>query len=299
MDIIEKRKKVYKDFPKKNLNISLEDLVLLYDIEDKDYLKLINSTKLFLLKSINLAYNTKYTLEDFDEDFLTKNREKITSLPNKTPNGIINPKIETKEEYNNLQIALNNVFKNTGVFKYIKSYSPLNIRFKDSIEDPKSKTRPYYTSKFHSDAWVGHRGDSIFLIGLLGDISNNTVEFREPIGVQNNYLDKADSFDEGNKRYKESKYLGKLKTNTLGVMDHACLHRTCIEEGSKPRLSLDVAVIVDSKYSHSYDEGFDITAYKYYSKDILGNIGKSFEYHIPESINNSTTTTIEVDKKIN
>ena len=77
-------------------------------------------------------------------------------------------------------------------------------------------------------------------------------------------------------------------------MDHACAHRTLIKEGSKPRVSLDIAVLVDSEYSHSNDEGFDETAYAYYDASTLKSVGTDKTYQVDESIFNSTTTKIQV-----
>jgi len=46
--IIETRKKVYQNFPKENLEVSLADMVLLYNINQNDYQNLIEATKAFL-----------------------------------------------------------------------------------------------------------------------------------------------------------------------------------------------------------------------------------------------------------
>ena len=43
--IIETRKKVYQNFPKENLEVSLADMVLLYNINQNDYQNLIEATK--------------------------------------------------------------------------------------------------------------------------------------------------------------------------------------------------------------------------------------------------------------
>jgi hypothetical protein len=215
-------------------------------------------------------------------------------LPNKTPNGIVNPKNETSAEFVEIQKAVNNIFNNLGVYSHISKLAIPNIRYKSNSEPESAKDRPYYTSKIHSDAWVGHKGDSIFLIGILGDIDNNTVEFNEPIGVHDNYLHKANSFDEGNTRYESLKYLGELTKQKLGVMDHACAHRTIVKEGSGPRISLDIAVLVNSEYSHSNDEGFDENAYAYYDANIINSIGVDKQYQVNESIFNSNTTKVNI-----
>ena len=206
------------------------------------------------------------------------------SLPNKTPNGVLNPKKETSHEFSNIQNILNGILDDLHLFPHIKKLLPFNIRYKNNDEESWIKKRPYYTSKYHSDAWVGHVGDSQFLIGVLGDLKNNTVEFNEPINVHDNYLDKADSFEQGNTRYKDFKYLGCLPKQTVTIMDHACLHRTLIQKGAKPRISIDIAVMIDSKYSHYYSQQFKQMRYKYLEPLLVNSIGKSKKYNIPESI---------------
>ena len=82
-NIIETRKQVYKDFPKENLEISLSNLVLFYNIPENDYLDLVSNVKAFLLKSLSLVYNKEFV---WTEDFLEIHDELIMNLPNKTPN---------------------------------------------------------------------------------------------------------------------------------------------------------------------------------------------------------------------
>ena len=290
-NLIELRKKVYENFPKENLNSSSTDIVLFYDINNDDYSALTQATQNFLCKSLSLVYDREFVWTD---TFLEDNDKLIMELPNKTPNGIVNPKNETSAEFVEIQKAVNNIFNNLGVYNHISKLAIPNIRYKSNSEPESAKDRPYYTSKIHSDAWVGHKGDSIFLIGILGDIDNNTVEFNEPIGVHDNYLHKADSFDEGNTRYESLKYLGELTKQKLGVMDHACAHRTIVKEGSGPRISLDIAVLVNSEYSHSNDKGFDENAYAYYDANIINSIGLDKQYQVNESIFNSNTTKVNI-----
>jgi hypothetical protein len=292
--LFETRKKVYENFPKENLDNGSSDIVLFYNISDNDYNTLIKAAQVFLCKSLSLVHGREFTWTD---TFLEDNDKLIMNLPNKTPNGVVNPKSETINEFTEIQKAVNNILNNLGVYKNIKKLAIPNIRYKSSIEPKEVQNRPYYTSKYHSDAWVGHQGDSIFLIGILGDVDNNTVEFNEPLGVQDNYLHKAESFDEGNTRYEAIKLLGTLTKQKLGVMDHACLHRTLVKAGSKPRISLDIAVLVDSEYSHANGEGFDETAYSYYNADLIDSIGKNNVYNVEESIFNSIKTTIKIQSK--
>jgi len=291
-DLITNRKKVYQNFPKQNTTIDSSDIVLFYDINDDDFNNLVENTKIFLCKSLSLVYNREFIWND---TFLEDNDELIQNLPNKTSNGILKPKQETSKEFTEIQKSLNNILNNLGISEHVKKLTIPNIRYKSINEPEEAKIRPYYTSKLHSDAWVGHKGDSIFLIGVLGDINNNTVEFNEPINPHENYLHKAESFDEGNTRYESLKYIGQLFKQRLGVMDHACVHRTLVKENSKPRISLDVAVLVDSKFSHSYDEGFDDTAYQYYDITTLQNISLTKHFTITDPILSSEYTPITID----
>jgi hypothetical protein len=290
-NIIETRKKIYRNFPKENLEISLNNIVLAYNINDNDYDQLINNIKAFVIKSLTLVNNKNFIWND---TFLEDNDELINNLPNKTPNGIINPKQETINEYNNIQISINKILKNLNLDKHIKSLAVFNLRYKSANEPQNAQNRPYYTSKYHSDAWVGHVGDSIFIFGALGDIDNNTVEFNEPINVHDNYLDKAENFDEGNTRYESFKYLGTIKKQQLGVMDHACLHRTLVKENSKPRLSIDIAVMIDSEYSHANNSNFSSNSYQYHPLSLIQSVGINHKINVKESIfdNNFTTTLI-------
>jgi len=293
-NIIEKRKQVYTNLPKINLqDASSVGSVLLYDIKKNLYSNLVESVKEYLLTTLALVYDKEFIWSD---KFLEEHNDLIMELPNKTPNGIIKPKKESCSYFTNIQKNLNVILHDLGLYSHIDQIAIPNLRYKSSVESNNTKSRPYYTSKYHSDAWVGHKGDNQILVGVLGDVNNNTVEFNEPLNVHDNYLHKAESFDEGNTRYDSFNYLGTLNKQTLAVMDHACLHRTLINTGAKPRLSIDMATIINSKYSHSHDEGFDPRAYRYYDAKDINSIGKTHRYIVDESLD-SPTTTIKIEPK--
>ena len=75
-------------------------------------------------------------------------------------------------------------------------------------------------------------------------------------------------------------------------MDHACLHKTYITNDAKPRISLDIAVLIDSEYSHSNDKGFDENVYQYYNTDIINEVGKTKFYEVNESIFQTTKSNL-------
>jgi len=285
--IIEKRKKVYEDLPKINQKENSSGIVLFYNIDENQYLNLQNAVKEYLIEALTLTYNRSFVWSD---TFLEDNNDLIMGLPNKTPNGIIKPKKEIASHFTKIQDCINNILNKLEIYPHINQTVIPNLRYKTSFDPEEIKKRPYYTNKLHSDAWVGHMGDSQLLIGVLGDIENNTVEFNEPIKVHDNYLDKAESFDDGNTRYESFKYLGILNKQTLAIMDHACLHKTLINENCKPRLSIDMAVMIKNEYSHINDKGFDPNVYTYHQAENINSIGKTHRYSIIESLNESTTT---------
>lgn len=293
-NIIQNRKQVYTNLPKDNLqDESRAGSVLFYDIKKQLYYSLVESVKEYLLATLALAYDREFIWSD---SFLEDHNNLILELPNKTPNGIIKPKKEISSYFTKIQNSLNDILNDLNLYPHINQSAIPNLRYKSLVESNDTKLRPYYTSKYHSDAWVGHIGDNQILVGVLGDVNNNTVEFNEPINVHDNYLHKAESFDEGNTRYDSFKYVGTLNKQTLAVMDHACLHRTLINKGAKPRLSIDMATIINSKYSHSHNEGFDPHAYKYYAAKDINSIGKTHRYTVDESLN-SASTTVKIEPK--
>ena len=124
-NLIETRKKVYENFPKENLNLSSTDIVLFYDINNTNYTKLIEATQNFICKSLSLVHKKEFTWTD---NFLENNDELIQKLPNKTPNGVLNPKKETVVEFMEIQKAVNKIFENLGVYKHIKKLAIPNIK---------------------------------------------------------------------------------------------------------------------------------------------------------------------------
>jgi hypothetical protein len=288
--MLHNREEMYKNFPTNKLKNSSE-ILLFYGIENNLYAELQEKIKNFLLKSLSLVYGDHF---EWSDNFLIENENLINSLPNKTPNGIINPKKETLQEFTDIHTTLIKILENSELSSHIEKMIVPNIRYKSPNETFETKTRPYYTGKLHSDAWVGHQGDSQILIGCLGDISNNTVEFYKPIDISDNYLHKAESFEEGNTRYSSLEYIGKLESDELCVMDHYCIHRTLINDNSGPRISLDVAAMFDSEFSHSNDIGFDENMYNYYDIGTMESIGEEKYFQIDDSIFDSKKTTIKI-----
>ena len=66
-NIIETRKKIYRDFPKENLEVSLNDIVLAYKINDDDYNQLVNNIKIGSKSILLLSWDSS-NFPNLDED---------------------------------------------------------------------------------------------------------------------------------------------------------------------------------------------------------------------------------------
>ena len=127
-NLIEQRKKVYANLP--HSGESIENIVLFYDIQDKEYSELIEAVKNFLVKSLTLVYKKDFVWTD---TFLEDHNELIMDLPNKTPNGILNPKKETEDEFTLVQVKINQILNNLEIANHIKQTVIPNIRYKNPL----------------------------------------------------------------------------------------------------------------------------------------------------------------------
>ena len=157
------RKKIYKKISKhtkKNKLSNINDLFFYKKITFINEIQFL--TKLYIKENLTQYYNKNFNMSSFES------KEKfISKLPNITPNGIINPRKETQKIY---RLILEYVFKSiSDISPYIKNFAIPVIRYKEGNLNKKIKSRPYATSKIHSDAWVGQSGDAIISLGIIGD----------------------------------------------------------------------------------------------------------------------------------
>ena len=192
-----------------------------------------------IYKCLEIYHHKKFIRK---ENFLTAYINEISSLPNITPNGAIRPKKEIIREYNIFHKSVVNLFKKIGIFKNIYKAMNVVIRIKKGMENYTIKKRSYATSKIHSDSWSGMALDSVAMIMLIGDVSNNTVDCYEPIDFKVNILKKMKKYDQGKKYYKKIKHIAKVKKNELVIFDQLCLHKSSISKNAGPRISIDVGI---------------------------------------------------------
>ena len=192
-----------------------------------------------ILKSLRIVHKKNFKDQ---KNFLKSYFNEIILLPNITPNGAFQPKKEIIKEYNIFHKSVINLFKKIGIYKNINKAMHVVIRIKKGSENNYIKKRSYSTSKIHSDAWSGMAMDSVAMIMLFGDISNNTVNCYKPIKFNKNILKKLKKFDQGKKYFKKIKHIAKIKKHELVIFDQLCLHRSNINKYAGPRISIDVGI---------------------------------------------------------
>lgn len=192
-----------------------------------------------IYKSIDTYHQKKFIRK---KNFLYSYLNEISSLPNITPNGAIRPKKEIIKEYNIFHKSVVNLFKKIGIYKNIDNAMNVVLRIKKGAEKYTIKKRSYATSKIHSDSWSGMALDSVAMIMMIGDISNNTVDCYEPIDFKVNILKKMKKYDQGKKYYKKIKHIAKVEKDELVIFDQLCLHKSSISKNAGPRISIDVGI---------------------------------------------------------
>tara|TARA_E500000178_G_scaffold356701_1_gene437525 strand:- start:137190 stop:138083 length:894 start_codon:yes stop_codon:yes gene_type:complete len=279
--LIKSRAKLYDNFPKENLNF-LASILRSYSVGKSDLDGIKDSVENFIFE--NHKYNSDGVKTELSELSLVGDdfyRQLLTS-PAITPNGIIKPKVETLNLYQEICRSFFSLMQNLGVFDCYSKLALPNVRIKAPAiyEKEDVKVRPYYTGKLHSDAWVGHVSDSIILLILFGDLKN-TVEFFEPIKPNKYFFAKAESFESGIARVEGTAFLTTMKKNQMYVMDHGCIHRTKSDEkNSGFRISIDCAAYLKNNIGVPFTD----ETYSYYPSGNLENLGKSWMLRTKDEI---------------
>lgn len=249
-------KRIYKSrssiYNRLRLSESIKDdkgiLVKINLVKYKSEIKTIKKNISNLIyKSLNIYHRKKFIKK---KNFLNAYTNEISLLPNITPNGAIRPKREIIKEYNIFHKSVVNLFKKIDIFKNIDKAMNVVIRIKKGAENHTIKKRSYATSKVHSDSWSGMALDSVAMIMLFGDISNNTVDCYEPIDFKENILKKMKKYDHGRKYYKKLKHIAKVEKDELVIFDQLCLHKSSIGKNAGPRISIDVGIDWKKEKNH-------------------------------------------------
>jgi|GEM_PF-6076625 len=223
---------------------------------------------------------------DSYETFVQERGDDILALPNVTPNGVIRPKRETYLEYNVIHRRVQDIIRTLKLDQSIvKMRLPLTLRMVAGTASDWTLNRPRANNRMHSDFWTGGVCDLAFLLPILGDVSNTTVRFAEPVGMADDFLQELPRYEDGEKLYDSYvDYDMTMEKGHLYLQDIYCLHGTS-RNGGGFRVSMDWTIQtknypeVENFYSSdalSKDNHFDLE--EWYS------LGQEWEYFDSETM---------------
>ena len=264
-EMFKEREVVYSDLFGYRVDVTHPGHVYVYDVGDTYHDRITTASLNYLNESLRSYYKEDFNILTREE--LGLNIDKILSMPNITPGGKFLPKKETVRHLDVLQKSLLEYFESLELLDKIDELQTVNIWIKTHKQDADFSDRNKYTGKIHSDAWVGHYGDSIiWLSPLMGD--DNTMEIFKPINPTEDFFETAETFEEGQRRYSDTEMICRVSPKTMAIMDHSSLHRTSYEEGSLPRLTVSCGVSFKSSHSlksvtdKKFRKEFDSSYYK-------------------------------------
>lgn len=165
------------------------------------------------------------------------------SLNNITPTGMILPKTKTSLEYNLLlreyYSAINDLYFSE---KLSFCHTPAHLRVRWPTANSDDLIRPRHApEELHFDSWSGYSSHGLtFLLGLMGDVKGNRVNFYEPNdSYDENWLlqEKKPHSEILNSAYKLINW--KPEFQDLVILDTSVLHQTFRETNADLRFSID------------------------------------------------------------
>ena len=200
-------------------------------------------------------------------------------LKNKTPNGLLVPKKEIEDQFNNVVIAYRDILFSLNFSKIISLWSIPIVRYKDALISPENKERPMRSELPHSDTWVGWDKNSILInIPILGDTDGNRVNyFNHPNDMDETWVQKLHSFEEGAKKFANKCTLLKThyKKGYIYVADISVIHQTHRDIGCRDRVSVEIPMYID------YPKKGDFGLREALSYDEIKSIGVSKKLKFP------------------
>lgn len=271
------REKIYQNIDKSF--VRNHGILLSKKVKKKDINKLTESIINFIYKSLK-KFNLKKKISR--KNFLNKNIDLITKLPNVTPGGQIRGIKELVKEYNLIHKEFSNVLKKINLLNNLERLSWFSVRVKKGNDTLNYKKHTYSTSKKHSDMWAGERNHGKIVLMLMGDTNNNTVSFYKPSKFSKKaFTFGKKSYDQGLKQIQKSRFLGKAKKNEICLFDQYCLHKTYLSQKAKPRISIDMRVDISGNkiYNNSNSVKEDERLVLYKRKQWQKLNYKNIKYH--------------------
>jgi hypothetical protein len=185
----------------------------------------------------------KYSDVGSVDSFMSEVDEKIDELAHRTPNGVVLPKREFEDAFNDLHGLFASYVRSLGIDHSLAGgFAPLTVRLVKGTTDPVLDQRPFSSTKTHVDLWSGDPADTVTLfIPILGNIERATVEFfHPPDDFEERLLKMLNSYDEGMDMLGPlSPYELQMKHGFAYFMDAAVPHRT-LNLGGGARVTLQV-----------------------------------------------------------
>lgn len=206
------------------------DMCLGFNLSDKLVKDLRLATKLFFYECLVEYFQKEYDeLQEIDE-FVNTYKDDIKVLPNITPNGLVLSKIETSCSYNKVLKTAGNIINYLGICNNIESiHFPVNIRLRWGEPDDYTLSRPYASTKWHSDIWAGESSENIMLhIPIFGDFKNNGILVAESQeGFYPNFVRHLNDYEEGNTITNNIKERNMdMEIGKAYMLDSFLIHRT-------------------------------------------------------------------------
>lgn len=265
------RVKKFKNFTSYFKSEQISDLVVAHKINKKLYNKLTESSKNYLRLS------------------------KKHNLLNMTPNGKLMPKKEIESSFNDIVITFRDIILSLNINHLIKKWTIPAIRYKEENINKLNIKRSSRSELAHSDAWAGWGEDAVLLqIPILGDTINNRVNYYDLPDDFNKTWMKKYSFEKAQKFAKKCKKINHhYKKGYIYLADISVIHSTHRRKNSKPRMSIDIPLIISSK--KNYDKKFEN---EIISKSTMNKLGSKYKIQCKAKMDEVIDNNISL-KRIN
>jgi hypothetical protein len=209
---------------------SIDDMCLSFNLTDRLINELRLSTKMFFHECLSEYFQKEYDeFKDID-DFVKKYEEDIKVLPNITPNGLVLSKQETSCSYNKILKVAANIVDYLGLSSSTMSiHFPVNVRLRWGSPDDYTLSRPYASTKWHSDIWAGESSENIILhIPIFGDFKNNGISIAESQdGFYPKYVTHLRDYEDASELTKDIKHRDMdMEIGKAYMLDSFLIHKT-------------------------------------------------------------------------
>lgn len=227
------------------------EMLLQFKIPDEIINSIKHSTYMFLYECLSEYHGYKYKYLDSIESFCSLYAEDIKSLPNITPNGLVMSKKETACSYNSVLKSTYKLINYLGLDDTCeKIHFPVNIRVRWGNPKNEQLSRPYASTKWHSDIWAGESAENVMLhTPIFGDfISNGIGVAKNPDEFYPDFVKALDDYDEGKILLKDLyEYDMNMNIGNSYLLDSFLLHKTRYGGDNSLRCILSFPVVPKQK----------------------------------------------------